>query len=165
MAMDTLAEQIVIAGATRADAPAIHDLLRALARALDRPHDVRSTPDDIARYGFGASPSFETVIARRGTAAVGLALFFYEFSTWRGCPGVYVQDLYVDEMLRGTGLGRRLLAAVVAQAAGREARYLRLAVDAGNAAGLGFYGRLGFVAPQEQTLVLEGCDFAALVDG
>src|ERR1700742_4784131 len=103
---------IVIGGATRDDAPAIHALLRALAVALRRPHDVQSTPDDIARYGFGPNPAFETVIARRGGEAVGLVLYFYEFSTWRGCPGVYIQDLYVDASLRGSGLGRKLLAAV-----------------------------------------------------
>ena len=156
------ADGIVIARATREDAPAIHTLLRALSRALDRPHDVRSTPDDIARYGFGPSPVFETVMARRGGEPVGLALFFYEFSTWRGCPGVYIQDLYVDDDLRGSGLGRRLLAAVAAHATEREAAYMRLSVDVGNDDGLGFYGRLGFTAPNEQTLVLEGALFLAL---
>jgi ribosomal protein S18 acetylase RimI-like enzyme len=153
---------IVIGGATRDDAPAIHALLRALAVALHRPHDVQSTQDDIARYGFGPSPAFETVIARRGGEAVGLVLYFYEFSTWRGCPGVYIQDLYVDASLRGAGLGRKLLAAVAARAAQRQARYMRLSVDVGNDEGLGFYGRLGFTAPHEQTLVLEGEHFARL---
>ena len=81
----------------REDAPAIHELLRKLSVALNRPHDVKSTPDDIARYGFGPNPTFETILARRGGKAVGLVLYFYEFSTWRGCPGVYIQDLYVDD--------------------------------------------------------------------
>lgn len=154
--------EIEIGGATRDDAPAIHALLRALAVALHRPHDVQSTPDDIARYGFGPSPAFETVIARRDGEAVGLVLYFYEFSTWRGCPGVYIQDLYVDASLRGSGLGRKLLAAVAARAAQRRTRYMRLSVDVGNDEGLGFYGRLGFTAPHEQTLVLEGAHFARL---
>jgi ribosomal protein S18 acetylase RimI-like enzyme len=131
-----------------------------LSVALNRPHDVKSTPDDIARYGFGPSPAFETMLARRGAAPVGLVLYFYEFSTWRGCRGVYIQDLYVDDALRGSGLGRRLLAAVAADAT--DAHYMRLSVDVGNDEGLGFYGRLGFVAPNEQTLVLEGVPFAAL---
>ena len=155
-----MADEIDIAPATREDAPAIHALLRALAQALNRPHDVKSTPDDIARYGFGPSPAFETVLARHGGEPVGLVLYFYEFSTWRGCPGVYIQDLYVDDELRGSGLGRRLLAAVAARAAAQQATYMRLSVDVGNDEGLGFYGRLGFTAPNEQTLVLEGDGFA-----
>lgn len=155
-------DEIEIASAGPGDAPAIHSLLRALALALSRPHDVKSTPDDIARYGFGPSPAFETVLARRGGTPVGLVLYFYEFSTWRGCPGVYIQDLYVDGALRGSGLGRRLLAAVATRAAKRHATYVRLSVDVGNDEGLGFYGRLGFTAPNEQTLVLEGSSFSEL---
>ena len=157
-------DDIIIANAVREDATAIHDLLRQLGVALNRPHDVKSTPDDIARYGFGPNPAFETILARRGGAAAGLVLYFYEFSTWRGCPGVYIQDLYVADDLRGSGLGRRLLAAVAVRAAGREATYMRLSVDVGNDEGLGFYGRLGFSAPNEQTLVLEGANFTALAN-
>lgn len=157
-----MADDIEIVSATHEDAPAIHTLLRALAVALNRPHDVKSTPDDIARYGFGPSPAFETMLARRNSKPVGLVLFFYEFSTWRGYPGVYIQDLYVDDDLRGSGLGRRLLAAVAARAAAQQATYMRLSVDIGNDEGLGFYGRLGFTAPNEQTLVLEGGNFAEL---
>lgn len=155
-------DEIDIAPARPDDAPAIHFLLRALAVALNRPHDVKSTPDDIARYGFGPSPAFETVLARRSGNPVGLVLYFYEFSTWRGCPGVYIQDLYVDGALRGSGLGRRLLGSVARRAAVRHATYMRLSVDVGNDEGLGFYGRLGFTAPNEQTLVLEGASFSML---
>jgi ribosomal protein S18 acetylase RimI-like enzyme len=155
-------EDIIIANAVREDAPAIHELLRKLSVALDRPHDVKSTPEDIARYGFGPNPTFETILARRDGKAVGLVLFFYEFSTWRGCPGVYIQDLYVDDALHRSGLGRRLLAAVAARAAEREARYMRLSLDVGNDKGLGFYERLGFDAPSEQMMVLDGEHFRRL---
>lgn len=155
-------DEIIIANALREDAPAIHDLLRKLSVALDRPHDVKSTPEDIARYGFGPNPTFETILARRGGKAVGLVLFFYEFSTWRGCPGVYIQDLYVDDTLHGSGLGRRLLAAVAARASEHEARYMRLSLDVGNDKGLGFYERLGFDAPSEQMMVLDGDHFKRL---
>jgi ribosomal protein S18 acetylase RimI-like enzyme len=155
-------DDIIIANAARDDAVAIHGLLRKLGIALNRPHDVKSTPEDIARYGFGPNPTFETILARRGGEAVGLVLYFYEFSTWRGCPGVYIQDLYVDDTLRGSGLGRRLLAAVASRAAEHEARYMRLSLDVGNDEGLGFYERLGFDAPQEQMMVLEGDSFLRL---
>jgi len=155
-------DDIVIANAVREDASAIHGLLRKLSVALNRPHDVKSTPDDIARYGFGPNPTFETILALRSGKAVGLVLYFYEFSTWRGCPGVYIQDLYVDDTLRGSGLGRRLLASVAARAAEHEARYMRLSLDVGNDQGLGFYERLGFDAPSEQMMVLDGEHFKRL---
>jgi GNAT superfamily N-acetyltransferase len=155
-------DDIIVANAVREDAAAIHELLRKLGVALNRPHDVKSTPEDIARYGFGPNPTFETILARRSGKAVGLVLFFYEFSTWRGCPGVYIQDLYVDDTLRGSGLGRRLLASVAARASEREARYMRLSLDVGNDDGFVFYERLGFDAPSEQMMVLDGEHFKKL---
>jgi ribosomal protein S18 acetylase RimI-like enzyme len=158
----SITDDIIIANAVREDAAAIHGLLRELSISLSRPHDVKSTPEDIARYGFGPNPTFKTILARRAGNPVGLVLYFYEFSTWRGCPGVYIQDLYVDGTLRGSGLGRRLLASVAARASEREARYMRLSVDIGNDEGLGFYERLGFDAPHEQTMVLDGDHFKRL---
>jgi len=153
---------ITIELARRDDVPAIHAMLRALSETLDKADAIRSTEADIERFGFGSSPAFETMLARRAGKPVGLALFFFEFSTWRGRPGVYVQDLYVAAEMRGTGLGRRLLEAVAARAAMRDAVYMRLSVHAGNDEGAGFYERLGFDAPDEQILVLEGDEFAAM---
>jgi GNAT superfamily N-acetyltransferase len=156
MDIDKRKEAIVVGVATRDDALAIHDLLCALSAVLNRPEGMKSTAEDIARYGFGATPAFETIIARRDGKPAGLAIYFHEFSTWRGCPGVYVQDLYVTDELRGMGLGRRLLVAVAARATTYNAAYMRLSVDTGNEHGMGFYERLGFVAPNEHILVLEG---------
>jgi ribosomal protein S18 acetylase RimI-like enzyme len=154
---------ITIETARHEDVAAIHAMLRALAVSLGQEGDIRSTPEDIARYGFGGSmPAFETMIARQDGMPVGLALFFFEFSTWRGRPGVYVQDLYVAAEMRGTGLGRRLLAAVAERAAQRNVTYMRLSVHAENEDGAGFYERLGFHAPAEQILVLEGGAFRDL---
>jgi GNAT superfamily N-acetyltransferase len=156
------AGEITIGLARREDAPAIHAMLCALSVTLDKAEEVQSSPEDIARYGFGEHPAFETMIARKKGVPVGFALFFFEFSTWRGRPGVYVQDLYVAAGMRGTGLGRRLLGAVAARAGLRDAIYMRLSVHAGNDEGTGFYERLGFEAPHEQILVLEGDGFAAM---
>jgi GNAT superfamily N-acetyltransferase len=153
---------IVISVATRADASAIHAMLHALGAALNRADEVKSSANDIARYGFGEAPAFEALVARRSDEPVGFVLYFYEFSTWRGRRGVYVQDLYVADDLHGSGLGRRLLAVVATRAASRDARYMRLSVHGGNDHGLGFYERLGFAAPNEQPLVLEGEAFATL---
>jgi GNAT superfamily N-acetyltransferase len=162
MVGEALSDSIVIASATREDAPELHAMLYALAVAHNRPESVKSTVDDIARYGFGPSPAFETFIARQGEKAVGFATYFYEFSTWRGCPGVYVQDLFVEQHLRGAGIGRRLLAAVSERARRRDACYMRLAVHAANERAIEFYRRLGFAEPNDHMFVLEGDSFPAM---
>ena len=156
---------IVISPATREDAPTLHLMLRRLATAHHHPDAIKSTVDDILRHGFGASPDFEALIARKGGNAVGFAAFFYEFSTWRGCRGVYLQDLYVDESLRGAAIGRRLLEAVIAKARTHDARYMRLAVHAANKDAMRFYRRLAFVEPEDRMFVLEGPDVAAVGRG
>ena len=81
---------------------------------------------------------------RQGDDAVGLAVFFYEYSSWRGVPGVYVQDLYVAGHLRGKGLGRELLDAVRERSRHWGGRYMKLTVYDRNPAALAFYRRLGF---------------------
>lgn len=155
-------DDITIEAATREDARALHAMIRALALAHSRPKSVTSSVDDIARHGFGPSPAFETLIARQGEKPVGFATYFFEFSTWRGCPGVYVQDLYVDENMRGAGLGRRLLASVIARARTRNAGYMRLAVHTANHKAIEFYRRLGFTEPSDRMFVLEGDGFMTM---
>lgn len=152
----------LIRPATVDDAPAIHAMLVDLARYIGKVETVTSTPEDIRRHGFGASPAFRTLIATRGGKAVGLALYFDEFSTWRGRRGVYLQDLYVAPDLRGSGLGRLLVKAVVARAAADGAVYLRLAVDEENEQAARFYARLGFIESPDKLLVLDVGAFAAI---
>jgi ribosomal protein S18 acetylase RimI-like enzyme len=137
-------------------------MLRALGVALNRADGVKSMPEDIARYGFGPAPAFETILARHAVTPVGLAIYFFEFSTWRGFRGVYLQDLYVAERLRGSGVGHLLLSAVAKRARLQDARYMRLSIHAGNVAGLRFYKRLGFVSEDEHVLLAEGQSYDAL---
>jgi ribosomal protein S18 acetylase RimI-like enzyme len=157
-----LHNEITIAPATRDDIPAIWQMLRALGAALNRADGVQSTPEDLARFGFDSSPAFEGMIARRERTPVGLAIYFFEFSTWRGARGVYLQDVYVAEEVRGSGVGRRLLSAVAERARMQDARYMRLSTHAENISGLGFYERLGFVSQHEHVLVVEGQSYDAL---
>jgi ribosomal protein S18 acetylase RimI-like enzyme len=106
-------------------------------------YSVSSTVDDFRRYGFGPYPAFTSLIAEVDGVFAGLALFFPIFSTWLGKPGVYVQDLYVDETFRGRGVGEVLLRHAAAWSAARGGVYLRLAVDRHNVAAQRFYERLG----------------------
>ncbi len=156
----------VIRRATEADAEAIHGLVLDLAAGIGLTHKVASTARDIRSRGFGPEAAFEALIAESNGTAVGLCLFFESFSTWDGCRGVYVQDIFVSEAARGLGLGRRLLAAAAALSAARGGSYLRLAVDSGNLTAQAFYQRVGLRwAAEERIYQARGDDFTALVEG
>jgi len=129
-------------------------LLEELAGALGKMDEIKGTESDLERYGFGHHPRFETVLAFDGVKAVGLAVFFYEYSTWRGFPGVYVQDLFVASHLRGRGLGRNLLDAVKAEARRWGGRYVKLAVYGNNPAALAFYRQLGFESRGDEVVLV-----------
>ena len=137
------------------DVPQMHRILLELAGVLGKLDEIRGTEQDLEQFGFGDHPRFEAVLALEGDRAVGLAVFFYEYSTWRGTPGVYVQDLYVSNHLRGTGLGRDLLRAVRKRAREWGGRYVKLTVFDGNQEAISFYRHLGFeLCEDEQALVL-----------
>jgi ribosomal protein S18 acetylase RimI-like enzyme len=141
---------ITIRGARREDAAVVHRLLLDLASALGKAADIRSSAADIERFGFGDSPCFDAMLAFDGEEAVGLAVYFYEFSTWRGQRGVYVQDLYVSPDARGRGLGRELIDAVRQRAAEQGARYVKLTVYDRNPAALAFYHAMGFQSCEDE---------------
>jgi ribosomal protein S18 acetylase RimI-like enzyme len=154
---------IIIREAVEGDAPAIHAMVVALAHHVGKPELVTSTVRSIRRHGFGGDQAFETLIAERAGKPVGLVLFFDEFSTWRGRRGLYVQDLYVAESERASGLGRRLLAELAARGAKKDADYIRLSVEAANQGAAKFYERLGFEErTSERMFVLAGEAFKAL---
>jgi GNAT superfamily N-acetyltransferase len=100
---------------------------------------------------------FQALLAERAGRALGVAVYFPEFSTLRGQPGVYLQDLYLAPDARAIGLGRRLIGAVVRNAAEWHAGYLRLATHTDNEVAMAFYERLGFRGdPREKALMLDG---------
>lgn len=129
------------------DAAAIVEFVRGLARFEHEPAEhVLLTARDIWRDGFGPRSVFEVLIAERlseaGPAAIGFALFFPNYSTWEGRPGIYIEDLFVAEEERGRGVGRAILAAVARIAEGRGAARIDLAVLDWNPA-RGFYEAFG----------------------
>jgi GNAT superfamily N-acetyltransferase len=145
------------------DAGAVLSMLTALAGELGLTERFASNEAAIRQHGHGARPLFSTQIAE-AEAPVGLALYFPHFSTMRGRPGVYVQDLWTAPGMRGQGLGSDLLAAV-SEAAARDwgAAYMALSVHGHNAGAERFYARLGFEpAPDERPVILGGQGFAAL---
>jgi ribosomal protein S18 acetylase RimI-like enzyme len=118
-------------------------MLRGLAVAVGETHKLVSTVDDIRTFGFGSSPLFHALLAEAGEETVGLCLYFFTFSTWLGTPGIYVQDLYIAESARGTGLGRRLLAGAAAAGSENGADHLRLSVYEDNDSAQQFYRAIG----------------------
>jgi ribosomal protein S18 acetylase RimI-like enzyme len=134
---------ILIRLAISDDAETIHRALLGLGEHVGEMHKITSTADDIRRYGFGDNPCFRVLLAEAGDALAGMCLFFPSFSTWKGRPGVYVQDLYVEPASRGRGVGELLIRAVAMLTRAEGAVYMRLSVDAGNTSAQAFYDRLG----------------------
>jgi ribosomal protein S18 acetylase RimI-like enzyme len=138
--------------ATADDAASIHGMIVDLAKATGPRQKVTSRPEHFLRHGSGERPAFEAYIAERAGKALGLCLFFYSFSSWRGELGVYVQDLYVAEEARGCGLGRRLIAETVRLAKARGATYLRLSVARENTAAQEFYRAIGMSESEDECI-------------
>lgn len=160
-----MAETFDIRMARREDAASIHRLLEALAASIGKPGGIAGSVADIERFGFGETPRFEALIARREGQDIGLLLYFPEYSSWRGRPGFYVQDLFVAEAARGAGVAQALLIAAAERAIGADGAYLRLSADAGNERARKFYEREGFRhAAGECIYVLDGDAFAVLAD-
>jgi GNAT superfamily N-acetyltransferase len=155
---------ITVRLATERDAPTIHALIIDLAKATGLRQRVTSQPEHFSRHGSGERPAFQAFIAEREGKALGFCLFFYSFSSWRGEVGVYVQDLFVSDEARGTGLGRRLIAETARLAKERGATYLRLSVAKKNEAAQKFYRTIGMAeAEDECTYQAAGAAFERLV--
>ncbi len=122
--------------------------IRALA-AYERLSDrVVASEDDLRRHGFGAAPRFEALIAEIAGQPAGFALFFPDFSTFQGQPGLFLEDIFVHEWARRRGVGRRLIARLAAIAIERGWPALNFHVLDWNPA-RSFYQRLGFSWRQE----------------
>lgn len=143
---------IAIRPATAADVPALRAMLQALSDHEGGPQVASEAA--LRAHGFGPAPIFHALLAEDGSRPVGMILYFPDFSSHRGEPGIYVQDLYVAPETRGQGTGRLLLrAALAAQTWG--ARYITLGVDPTNETALAFYGRLGFTRRKYAYLILD----------
>ena len=129
--------------AVPADAPALVGLIRELADFEHLSHLVRVTPDQLAQHLFGPRPAAEAVVAELEGRLVGFALFFTNFSTFLGQPGLYLEDLYVQPAQRGRGLGRALLSHLGALAVERGCGRFEWSVLDWNANAIRFYEKMG----------------------
>jgi GNAT superfamily N-acetyltransferase len=139
---------IALRFATADDVGLLLQLIRELAAYEKAPDAVVASEDDLRRHGFGAERRFEALLAFVDGEPAGFALFYPDFSTWLGRPGLYLEDLYVREWARGRGVGRRLMARLAALAIERDWPALHFNVLDWNPAA-GFYSRLGIDARDE----------------
>jgi GNAT superfamily N-acetyltransferase len=139
--------------ATRDDLPLIADLIRELAEYEKLAHEVRFDPAVLERNLFGPRPHAEVVIGEVDGAAQGFALFFHNFSTFEGRPGLYLEDLFVRPAARGSGLGTALLAHLARLAVARDCARLEWSVLDWNAPAIGFYHSLGARLMDEWTIM------------
>ncbi len=134
------------------DSATIATLVRELAAYEKLAHEANATADDFRRHLFGDRPAAEVILAEVDGVPVGFALYFTNFSTFRGRPGVYLEDLFVRPEHRGRGIGKALIAAVARVAVDRGAGRLEWAVLDWNEPSLAFYRALGAEAMDDWTV-------------
>jgi GNAT superfamily N-acetyltransferase len=138
--------------ATPADVPVVLDLIRALAEYERLSADVVATEEGLRESLFGSRPAIEVVLARVGSQAVGFAVWFQNFSTFLGRPGLYLEDLFVLPERRGRGIGRALLAHLARVAVERGYGRMEWSVLDWNETAIRFYKGLGARAMDEWTV-------------
>jgi len=148
------------------DVPLILGMVRELAEYEHLVDTLRVSAEDLLRDGWGEEPKFRCVIAEWEREAAGYALFFHNYSTFRGRPGLYLEDVFVRPSYRGRGIGRGLLTHV-AQIAVREqcARFEWQVLD-WNTPAIDFYKSVGAVELSDwRTMRVQGDALQLLADG
>ncbi|WP_317444047.1 GNAT family N-acetyltransferase [Streptomyces collinus] len=151
----------MIRSATPADVPVIHALIRELAEYEKAPQEARASEEQLREALFGERPAAFAHIAEDDTTGepVGFALWFLNFSTWRGVHGIYLEDLYVRPSVRGGGHGRALLTELARICVSRGYERLEWSVLNWNRPAIGFYESLG-ARPQDEWTVYRLTDDA-----
>jgi GNAT superfamily N-acetyltransferase len=138
--------------ASPADVPTIHRFIRELAAFEREPDAVTSTEAMIQEALFGAPPAAYALMASMDEAPVGYALYFFNYSTWLGRPGLYLEELYVTPASRGSGIGRTLLTHLARLAVERGCGRMEWMVLDWNEPAIEFYRALGAAPLDEWTV-------------
>jgi len=150
--MDVTHETLRIERAAARDVPLILRLIRELAEYERMSNDVVATEDGLHETLFGARPSAEVAIGYAGAEPAGFALFFQNYSTFLGRPGLYLEDLFVVPAFRGRGYGKALLAHLAKLAVQRGYGRFEWAVLDWNEPAIGFYKKLGATPMHDWTI-------------
>ncbi len=144
---------VSIRSATPADLPLIAQFIRDLADYEKLAHEVRFDEAKLGEKLFGPRPYAEVLIGEIDGTPQGFALFFHNFSTFEGRPGIYLEDLFVRPEARGSGLGKALLTHLAALCTARDCARLEWSVLDWNAPAIGFYQSLGAKLMDEWTVM------------
>ncbi len=132
-----------IRNATVEDVPLILEFIRDLAEYEKEPQSAVATEEDLKRHGFSAQPKFRVVIAEWEGEPAGFAFFFYHFSTWRGKPTLFLEDLFVRPRFRRKGIGKALLVYLARLARQEDCGRFEWQVLDWNTPSIRFYESLG----------------------
>ncbi|MDP1632339.1 MAG: GNAT family N-acetyltransferase [Caulobacter sp.] len=153
---------LIVRPARPEDAAAIHQFVRDLAAHHEHLEEAKASLADIERAFFGPKPFAVCDLAEQDGELLGLATWFYTFSSWTGRQGIYLEDLFVRDTARGSGAGRALMAVLARRCAEEGLPRIEWAVMPGNDGGMAFYSRLG-AEPQDHAIWrLSGDALAAL---
>ena len=152
MAISTTIPGFVIRAAAEADVPVILSFIKQLAHYERLSHEVTATEELLRQTLFGERSTAEVAIGYFNGQPVGFVLYFHNYSTFLARPGLYIEDLFVDEAYRRRGFGRALLLHVARLAGERRCGRLEWAVLDWNEPAVNFYKKLGAVAMDEWTV-------------
>jgi len=143
---------ITIKPATIDDVPLILTFIKELAEFEKLLHEVTATEAILTETLFGKQPKAEVIIAYSDHSPVGFALFFHNFSTFLGKPGIYLEDLYVKPEARGKGIGKKILQHLAQLTLERDCGRLEWWVLDWNQQAINFYRSIGAIAMDEWTV-------------
>ena len=139
---------MIIRKGSKEDVPAILGLIKELAVFEKEPEAVVVTTDELIADGFGENPLFMTFVAEQDSEIIGMALFYYRYSTWKG-KTIHLEDLIVKENKRGTGAGSALYKEVLKFAKQEGVRRVEWVVLSWNRHAIDFYERSGATVLQD----------------
>lgn len=151
--------------AANKDTGLILEFIKKLAAYEKLSHEVEATEANLEKYLFGDHPKAGVFFGEYENKPVGFALFFHNFSTFLGRPGIYLEDLFVNPENRGKGFGKTMLAFLARLAKERNCGRLEWSVLDWNESAIDFYERLGAVPMDEWTVYrLTGVTLSELAD-
>ncbi len=157
---------LTIRNATARDVRLIRQFIRDLAEYERAPESAIVTEEDLLRDGFGPEPKFKCLIADWDSQPAGFAFYFYNYSTWQGRPGLYLEDLFVNPIFRGKGIGKALLLHLAKIAVAENCGRFQWQVLDWNTPAIDFYKSLGAKTMNEWlTMRVEGEDIRRLAEG